>query len=520
MESGAPMNTQSGVKAVELRSITKYFPGVIANNNVDLDLNWGEVLALLGENGAGKTTLMNILYGLYAPDAGEIYINGALVSIRSPQDAMRYGIGMIHQHFTLVPVHSVVENVMLGGKAQRRRAMRVEDVAREIEELGNRYGLEVDPFAIVGQLPVGVQQRVEILKALYRGAQVLIMDEPTAVLTPQETRKLFSFIREFKEKGNAVIFISHKLAEVMEIADRITVLRNGKVVGTLSRTQASERRLAYMMVGRELKTPTRIRQKRTGRKILEVKDLVVKGDRGNLAVDHLSLEICQGEIFGIAGVSGNGQEELAEAICGLRQVEGGKIILDRQEITNANPLTIIKAGVGYIPSDRRREGLVLDMSVEENIILRRYFNPEISSHGIVHRRVVHTQATKLVREFTIKTPSLATKAKALSGGNQQKLVVAREYITGSKVLVAVQPTRGLDVGAAEYVQTMLSQASEEGKAILLISTELAEILALSDRIGVIYRGKLLEIIDRAEATVEKIGLLMAGIRGERNAGVE
>ncbi len=503
-------------KAVLLKGITKYFPGTIANDHVDLQVTRGEVLALLGENGAGKTTLMKILYGMYQPDEGEIYVKGDKVTIRSPHDAMKLAIGMIHQHFTLIPVHNVVENIILGMKPKPGKSLRVENVAEDIKELGEKYGLEVDPYALIRQLPVGMQQRVEILKALYGEAEILIMDEPTAVLTPQETEKLFGFVREFTSFGNSVIFITHKLNEVMEIADSVTVMRDGKLIGSIRKTQATEGLLARMMVGRELELTTGEREKKSGESLLYVDSISVRGDRGNMVLKDLSLEVRKGEIFGIAGVSGNGQEELAEAICGLRKIEEGHIKLENIDICNQNSLSMIKEGIGYIPADRHLEGLVLDMSVEENLILKNPSDPPFSSKGILDWRRIKKNSKDLIRSFSIKTPSSSTKVKALSGGNQQKVVVAREIIIGTRLLVAIQPIRGLDLGAADYVHKALLEEREKGKGILLISTELSEVMTLSDRIGVMYDGKLLKIFQREEANINQIGLLMAGVTGERN----
>jgi simple sugar transport system ATP-binding protein len=502
--------------AVSLKGITKYFPGTIANDHVDLEVRKGEVLALLGENGAGKTTLMKILYGMYQPDAGDILIKGRNVSIRSPHDAMQLGVGMIHQHFTLIPVHNVVENIILGMKPRKGKKLNFDNVAEDIRELGKKYGLEVDPHALIRQLPVGMQQRVEILKALYRQAEVLIMDEPTAVLTPQETERLFSFVREFTSSGNAVIFITHKLNEVMEIADRVTVMRDGKLAGSVQTSEANEEILAEMMVGAELELTTGERKSRSGKALLYVESISVRGDRGNLVLDDLSLEVREGEIFGIAGVSGNGQEELAETICGLRHIEKGAITLGDTDICNRNSLCMIREGIGYIPADRHLEGLVLDMSVEENLILKNPSDHLFSRKGVLDPRKIRKNAKDLIGSFSIKAPSPATRVKALSGGNQQKVVVAREIMIGTRLLVAVQPIRGLDLGASDYVHKMLLEEREKGKAILLISTELSEIMTMSDRIGVIYRGSLLRVFDREEADINEIGLLMAGVTGERN----
>jgi len=502
---------------ITLKNITKYFPGTIANDHIDLILSGGEVLALFGENGAGKTTLMSILYGLYQPDEGEIFIKGERVKIRSPHDAMGYGIGMIHQHFTLVPVHTVVENIILGTERASLKYLNIEEKVKKIEKVGNKFGLEVDPFAIIQQLTVGMQQRVEIIKALYRNAQILIMDEPTSVLTPQETEKLFNFIRDFKAKGHSVIFISHKLNEVMEIADRITVLRDGKVVGNVSRSEASERQLTHMMIGRDLaivKTNNTIYPKS---EMLKIKNLTIVGDRKSRVIDDISFTVREGEIFGIAGVSGNGQEELAQAICGLRKVKSGQITLSDKNITNKDILSIINQGVGYIPADRHKEGLVLDMSIEENLFLKNHSNPRFFHYVFLNQNKIQENARNLMRDFEIKTTSSKSSAMTLSGGNQQKVAVAREVNIGTKLLVAVQPTRGLDLGSINYVHKTLLKEKKEGKAILLISTELSEIMTLSDWIGVMYRGELLKIIQRKDAKVDEIGLLMAGItEGNRN----
>ncbi|MEA1939671.1 MAG: ABC transporter ATP-binding protein [Candidatus Caldatribacteriota bacterium] len=498
---------------ITLKNITKYFPGTIANDHINFTLARGEVLALFGENGAGKTTLMSILYGLYQPDEGEIYIKGKRVRIRSPHDAMKYGVGMIHQHFTLVPVHTVVENIILGTESAYLNNINIGKRVKKIEEIGKKYGLEVDPFAFIRQLPVGMQQRVEIIKALYRNAEILIMDEPTSVLTSQETEKLFRFIHDFKAKGHSVIFISHKLNEVMEIADRITVLRDGKVVGNVSRHEATESQLTKMMIGRDLMIAKRNATtfNSNNKEVLKIKNLTIIGDKKSKMVDDLSFDVKEGEIFGIAGVSGNGQEELAQTICGLRKSKSGHLLLSDKEITNKNALSIIQQGVGYIPADRHKEGLVLDMSIEENLFLKNHSDSSFIKYGFLNQNKIQQNAKTLMKNFEIKATSSTSKAMTLSGGNQQKVAVAREVNIGSKVLVAVQPTRGLDLGAIDYVHKTLLREKKEGKAILLISTELSEIMILSDRIGVMYRGKLLKIILREDANVDEIGLLMAGI---------
>ena len=497
---------------LEMQGIAKYFPGVIANDDVNLKLHKGEVLALLGENGAGKTTLMNILYGIYKPDKGEIFMDGQEISIGSPSDSRAYGIGMIHQHFMLVDVHTVVENIILGLKPRHGRMLSIVESAKEIQEIGKKYKLDVDPYAYIYQLSVGLQQHVEIIKAIFVGAKVLIMDEPTAVLTPQEANELFEFARNFTKQGNSIIFITHKLDEVMAIADRIEVLRDGRVVGEVRKEDAVEDDLARLMVGRKVVLDARPETAETGPVILGVKDLTVRSDRGNVALDDTSFEIKGGEIFGVAGVSGNGQEELAQAIYGLRKAMSGSIKINGQELVNKSPLFAMDHGVAYIPEDRQKTGLVLGMTVQENLMLKSYRKAPCSRHGILDLDKMAAISSKLVKENSIKTPSVATKAKSLSGGNQQKIVVAREIQEEPSLLIAFQPTRGLDVGAAEYVHETFFQERSKGRAILLISTDLNEILSLSDTIGVLYRGKLLKIMSREDADIQRIGLLMAGVR--------
>jgi ABC-type uncharacterized transport system ATPase subunit len=499
---------------LEMQGIAKYFPGVIANDDVNLKLHEGEVLALLGENGAGKTTLMNILYGIYKPDKGKILVDGQEVSIGSPSDSRKYRIGMIHQHFMLVDVHTVVENIILGLKPQQGRTLSIAESAKKIQEIGKKYRLDVDPYAYIYQLPVGLQQRVEIIKAIFVGAKILIMDEPTAVLTPQEANELFEFARNFKKQGNSIIFITHKLGEVMAIADRIEVLRDGRVVGEVQKEDAAEDGLAQMMVGRKVVLDKKPEPTKMGPTILNVKNLSVKGDRGNVALDKTSFEIKAGEIFGVAGVSGNGQEELAQTIYGLRKAVSGSIKVNGQEIVNKSPLFSMNHGVAYIPEDRQKTGLVLGMSVQENLMLKSYCKPPFSRDGVLNLDKMAETSRKLVEEDSIKTPSISTKVKNLSGGNQQKIVISREIQEEPSLLIAAQPTRGLDIGAAEYVHKTFFQERSKGKAILLISTDLNEILSLSDTIGVLYGGKLLKIMPREDADIQKIGLLMAGIREE------
>lgn len=498
----------SAPPALALRGITKAFPGVLANSDVTLTAGEGEVRALLGENGAGKSTLVKILYGLYQPDSGVVEVDGRAVSIRSPRDAMNLGIGMIHQHFTLVPVHTVWENVVLGLVSGDRRPLSRDSAAEEIDLLGKRYGLEVDPFARIDQLSVGMQQKVEILKALYRRARILVLDEPTAVLTPGEAENLFSFLREFRASGNTVLFITHKLSEVFAVADSVTVLRGGRNAGDFKVGEASESDLVTCMVGRELVLADGGQAGAPGDVVLEVRGVSVLGDRENRAVDSLSLSVREGEILGIAGVSGNGQEELADAICGLRIPESGEILLDGRTIPPGIPESVFRAGAGYIPADRHSEGLVLDMTVEENLVLK-----SISAYsrlGFLRLKKIRENAERLIEQFGIKTPSPAAPVKGLSGGNQQKIVAAREIEAGRRLVVAVQPTRGLDLGATDHVHRTLIAERDRGKAVFLISTDLSEVLKLSDRIAVIFRGRILGEFKRGEATVGKIGMLLAG----------
>ena len=497
--------------ALALRGISKAFPGVLANSDVTLSVGEGEVRALLGENGAGKSTLVKILYGLYQPDSGSIEVDGRTVSIRSPRDAMTLGIGMIHQHFTLVPVHTVWENVVLGLGPNDGRPLSRHASAAEIDALGKKYGLEVDPFARIDQLSVGMQQKVEILKALYRRARILVLDEPTAVLTPGEAENLFSFLREFRASGNTVLFITHKLAEVFAVADSVTVLRGGRNAGDFRVSDASESDLVTCMVGRELVLTEGKPAGSPGNVVLDVRALSILGDRGNRVVDTLSLSVREGEILGIAGVSGNGQEELADVLCGLRIPESGEVLLDGRSIRSGVPEAAFQAGTGYIPADRHREGLVLDMTVEENLILKNL--SAYSRFGFLRTKKVRENAERLINQFGIKTPSPAAKVKGLSGGNQQKIVAAREIEAGSRLLVAVQPTRGLDLGAADHVHRTLLDERDRGKAVFLVSTELSEVLKLSDRIAVIFRGRILGEFKRSEASVEKIGMLLAGGMG-------
>jgi simple sugar transport system ATP-binding protein len=502
------------IHKAEMRGITKRFPGVLANNRVNFDVRSGEVHALLGENGAGKSTLMRILYGLYRPDEGQTFLNGNPVTIESPVDAIRLGIGMIHQHFMLVPSLTVAENVALGLASTRGPLTDLERVSQRIVELAKVYGLEVDPDAYVWQLAVGQQQRVEIIKALYRGAALLILDEPTAVLTPQEVNELFTTLRQMSRDGHALIFISHKLHEVLDISDRVTVLRDGHEIGTRLTSEISKTDLARMMVGREVILKQERAKIEKGEVRLALNGLQAKGDRGTEALKGVNLEVHAGEILGIAGVSGNGQRELAQVITGLRPATGGRVLLDSTDITGQTPAQVIGRGISYIPEERMRDGMIKEFSVAENLILREHGQKPYARAGFFDFRAISRRSKDLIQSFNVKTPSQETPVKNLSGGNIQKLLLARELSRRPRVLIASQPTRGLDIGATEYVHRRLLEQRAEGTAILLISEDLDEILSLSDRIAVIYEGQIMGVIPQEEATPEKLGLLMAGVGSE------
>jgi simple sugar transport system ATP-binding protein len=500
---------------LEVRDITKRFPGVLANDHISFALEAGEIHAFLGENGAGKSTLMNILYGLYDPDEGEIFINGKLATISGPNDAIHQGLGMVHQHFMLVPTLTVAENVMLGTEITKGILLDQRTANQRIHELSMRYGLEVPAEAIVEDLPVGVQQRVEIIKALYRGAEILILDEPTAVLTPQEADDLFDVMRSLKAQGKSIIFISHKLKEVRAIADRITVLRRGRVAGSADPQTATEEELAALMVGRAVVLTVNKGETHPGADVLQVDDLVVLDDRRTVAVDALSLAVRAGEVLGVAGVQGNGQTELVEALTGLRPVVSGQINLLGKQVAGAPPRTILEAGVAHIPEDRHRHGLVLSYPIADNFVLSTYYRDPFAHGIVIDSDAIEQNAERLVKEFDVRTPSITTPASSLSGGNQQKVVVGREFSRPIKLLIAAQPTRGLDVGSIEFIHSNIIQKRDEGVAVLLVSAELDEIMALSDRIAVMFKGKIIAVVPAAEATREGLGLLMAGIVGDR-----
>jgi simple sugar transport system ATP-binding protein len=502
---------------LELRGITKRFPGVIANDNVNIDLRRSEVHALLGENGAGKSTLMNILYGLYTPDEGQIILNGSPIELGSTKGAIEAGIGMVHQHFMLIPVMTVAENIVLATEPRRRGVLLDYDAARKrVRELSERYGLAVDPDARINRITVGQQQRVEILKALYRGAEILILDEPTAVLTPQEAQELFEIIRALKAQGKSIIFISHKLNEVVEIADRITTLRRGVVVDTIAAEGATEEGLARMMVGREVLLRVDKKPSTPGEPLLHVEDVTVIDDRGLETVRGASFDVRAGEIVGLAGVDGNGQSELIDAIAGLRHVKAGRITVEGRDITDANARKALEAGVGHIPEDRHRRGLVLPFSLVENLALHGYRYQPSSRLGFLNRRAMAERARRLLKEFDVRGGGALTSAGALSGGNQQKIVLAREIDGDPKLLLAAQPTRGLDVGAIEFVHRRLVEQRDAGRGVLLVSLELEEILSLSDRILVIYEGRIVGEFPPT-ATEEELGLAMTGGRSQEVA---
>jgi simple sugar transport system ATP-binding protein len=495
---------------LELRGITKRFPGIVANDAVDFDLRKGEVHALLGENGAGKSTLMNVVYGLYRPDEGEILINGKPAELGSPKAAIENGIGMVHQHFMLIPVMSVAENIVLATEPTHNGIFLDYAAAeKRVREISSRFGLVVDPRAIVQDITVGQQQRVEILKALYRGADILVLDEPTAVLTPQEAQELFTIIRSLTEQGKSIIFISHKLNEVTEVADRITVLRRGKKIETLPAAGATEEGLARLMVGREvLLRVDKTAAQPTGA-LLRVEGLTVEDDRGIEQVRDVSFDVKGGEIVGIAGVDGNGQTELIDAIAGLRRSKAGTIVIGDEDVTGDTCKECLDAGLGHIPEDRQRRGLVLDFSLAENIALHDYDHPPASRYGWLYPKRLIEKARVLLQEFDVRGGGPETRAGGLSGGNQQKVVLAREIDRNPKVLIAAQPTRGLDVGAIEFVHRRLVEERDEGRGILLVSLELDEILSLSDRILVIFEGRIVGEFPPG-VSEQELGVAMTG----------
>ncbi|MDA0298198.1 MAG: ABC transporter ATP-binding protein [Actinobacteria bacterium] len=498
---------------LELRGITKRFPGVTANDNVNLTLKTGEVLCLIGENGAGKSTLMNVLYGMYKPDEGKIVLDGESVVFTSPADAIAAGIGMVHQHFMLVPVFTVAENVVLGVEPTGQFGSLDIDKAREmVREVSDRYNLNLDPDAIIEDLPVGVQQRVEIVKVLLRDAKVVVFDEPTAVLTPKEILEFFEIVKTLIAAGRGVVFITHKLKEALNVADRIAVLRRGQVVGEVDPKTASESQIAEMMVGRPVRLIVDKKPHAPGEVVLEVKDLSVVDADGRTMVDHVSFNVRAGEVVGIAGVQGNGQTELVDALTGLRNSTRGSVALDRQDITSASPRVRHAKGIAHIPEDRQRQGLVGGLSVAENLVLTRYHDEEFSNGIIMDWPAAHRAAENLIAEYDVRTPSPDVEASTLSGGNQQKVIVARELSRPLRLSIAAQPTRGVDVGSIEYIHSRIIKERDAGTAVLIVSTELDEVMALSDRLLVMYGGKIVADLDPKVTSAMDVGLYMAGSR--------
>ncbi|MEJ9311136.1 ABC transporter ATP-binding protein [Priestia megaterium] len=503
---------------IEMLDIRKEFPGIVANDNITLQVKKGEIHALLGENGAGKSTLMNVLFGLYQPEKGQIRVNGQEVKITDPNVANDLGIGMVHQHFMLVQNFTVTENIILGNEPTRTGKINIKKAAQDIQELSNQYGLSVDPYAKIQDISVGMQQRVEILKTLYRGADILIFDEPTAALTPQEITELIQIMKKLIQEGKSIILITHKLKEIMSVCDRCTIIRKGVGVGTVNVQETNPDELAALMVGREVHFKTEKKTATPKEAVLTIKELVVEDSRGVEAVSSLDLSVRAGEIVGIAGVDGNGQTELIEAITGLRKIKSGSITLKNQELSTLSTRKITESGIGHIPQDRHKHGLVLDYTIGENIGLQTYYQRPMSKSGILNYKEMYKKAKELIAEYDVRTPSEFTQARSLSGGNQQKAIIAREVDRSPELLIAAQPTRGLDVGAIEFIHKKLIEERDKGRAVLLVSLELDEVINLSDRIAVIYEGKIVDIVDPKETNEQELGLLMAGGTREKAGG--
>ncbi|HZG87228.1 ABC transporter ATP-binding protein [Paenibacillus sp.] len=503
--------TQSSNYVVEMIGITKRFPGIVANDNINLRVKKGSIHALLGENGAGKSTLMNILFGLYQPDEGEIRIHGKPAVISNPNVAGELGIGMVHQHFMLVHNFTVTQNIMLGAESTKFGFhLNQRKAAKKVRELSEQYGLAVDPDALIEDISVGQQQRVEILKTLYRGADILIFDEPTAVLTPQEIQELLAIMKSLVASGKTIILITHKLKEIMQACDTVTVIRRGKVIDTLAVAGSNPDELAAKMVGREVNFEVNKKPVQYDETLLELRNVTLQDQRGVKTLDGISFELRAGEIFGIAGVDGNGQKELVEVLTGIAKPTSGEVLLKGKPIAGASPRVISEEGVGYIPEDRHKRGLVLDFDIGENMALKDYYKPSYIKSGVLQYAKIYDKARELIRQFDVRTPDEKTKARALSGGNQQKIIIAREVDANPDVLIAAQPTRGLDVGAIEFIHRRLVEQRDQGKAVLLISLELEEIMSLSDRIGVISGGKLIGIVEPSQTDEKELGLMMAG----------
>jgi simple sugar transport system ATP-binding protein len=500
---------RTGEPVVQMKGITIRFGEVVANSNVDFELRKGEIHALLGENGAGKTTLTSILYGLYQPQEGEIYVRGKKVSIKSPNDAMELSIAMVHQHFLLTLPHSVTENIIVGLKSNGF-LLDIASAEKKIMQLSAKYGLKMDPKAIVGDMAVGEQQRVEIVKALYRDAEILILDEPTSMLIPQEEKALFAMLQTMVRQGLSIIFITHKLHEVMEVSNRVTVLRGGKVVGTVNTAETNETELAKMMVGRPVIESIETKSTARNEVVLQLKNVSALNNSNVMFLKDLSLELRKGEILGIAGVDGNGQTELAEVIAGLRKVQSGEIVMDSRPTTNLSPRKIREWGLAYVPQDRLNTGLILEYSIAENLILDRWYTGEYSGKAFLKQGEMKKFAEKVVADFEVKTPGINVPVSSMSGGNLQKVLMARELARDPKVLVVHNPTRGLDIGATEYIHKQLVRQRDNGVGVLMISLDLDEILTVCDRLAVIYEGKIMGIVDRKDADVDQIGLLMGG----------
>ena len=503
---------------LDMQNITKIFPGVKANDKVNFSIKEGEIHALVGENGAGKTTLMNVLYGLYEADGGQIFYEGSKINLDGPEDAIRLGIGMVHQHFMLVDPLTVTENIILGNEPRKGISINRKKARQEVEDISNKYGLYVDPEAKIMDISVGMQQRVEIIKTLYRGADLLIFDEPTAVLTPQEIDELFDIFRSLKEQGKTIIFITHKLKEVKEISDRITVLRSGKSIDTVNTEDVSEEDVAELMVGRPVLLEVEKEKAEPGEDFFEIENLKVKDNRGITAVNGVSLTVKKGEILGIAGVEGNGQSELIEAVTGLRKIESGQVKINKTNTTKFNADQIKREKVAHIPEDRQKRGLVMDFDLQENMILGYHDLEPFSKNGIMNYNYIRDYTEELIEKYDIRGGGITTEAKSLSGGNQQKFIVAREFSHDPELLIASQPTRGVDVGSIEFIHKQIIDRRDAGAAVLLVSAELSEILSLSDRIAVIFEGEIVAVLDADDADERKLGNLMTG--SEIDAGGE
>ncbi len=502
------------IESLEMRGIVKRFPGVLANDHVDLEVKTGEILALLGENGAGKSTLMKILYGLYQPNEGEILLNGQQITINSPTDSINYGIGMIHQHFMLVGNLTVAQNVALGLKSSREPRVDLDVVSDRIDELAQKYGLDVDPKATISKLAVGQRQRVEIIKALYRGAALLVLDEPTAVLTPQEVDDIFVIFKQMAADGHALIFISHKMGEIFALTDKVMVLRDGRMVGTRVTSEVTKYDLANLMVGREVSLERTRPDVEVGDVRLKLKNVSAVNDDGQPILRNVSFEVRSGEILGVAGVSGNGQRPMAEAVAGLQKVSSGQVFLEGQEVTNLTPAEMFDIGLSYIPEERMHDGVVKNFTVAENFILQDHVRSPYSNGIFLNFKVIESRSQELIDAYNVKTPSQDTPVKNLSGGNIQKLILARELARQPRLLIAAQPTRGVDIGATEYIHAQLLKQRSEGLATLLISEDLDEVKAMSDRIMVVFGGEVMGIVDNDQVTIAQLGLMMAGEKAQ------